>query len=54
METPKRKFTQSPTFKGMMIVALILLLLIPGAAAIFGPGSVISECAMQILRLLMG
>ncbi|MCL2042395.1 MAG: methylmalonyl-CoA mutase [Bacteroidales bacterium] len=25
-----------------------------GAAAIFGPGSVISDCAMQILRLLMG
>ena len=25
-----------------------------GAAAIFGPGSVISECAVQILRLLMG
>ncbi|MCL2042390.1 MAG: cell envelope integrity protein CreD [Bacteroidales bacterium] len=31
MDTPKRKFTQSPTFKGMMIAALILLLLIPGA-----------------------
>jgi methylmalonyl-CoA mutase len=25
-----------------------------GAAAIFGPGSVISDCAIQILRLLMG
>ena len=25
-----------------------------GAAAIFGPGSVISDCAVQILRLLMG
>jgi inner membrane protein len=29
METPKRKFTQSPTFKGMMIAILILHLLIP-------------------------
>jgi len=25
-----------------------------GAAAIFGPGSVISDCAVQILRLMMG
>ena len=30
MEIPKRKFTQSPTFKGITIVLLILFLLIPG------------------------
>jgi len=29
METPKRKFTQSPTFKGITIAILILILLIP-------------------------
>ena len=31
METPKRKFTQSLTFKGITIAILILILLIPGA-----------------------
>lgn len=31
METPKRKFTQSLTFKGITIALLILILLIPGA-----------------------
>ncbi len=31
METPTRKFTQSLTFKGIMIAFLILILLIPGS-----------------------
>ena len=31
METTKRKFTQTLTFKGITIGILILLLLIPGA-----------------------
>ena len=30
METPTEKFTQSLTFKGIIIFVLILILLIPG------------------------